>query len=139
MSCTWQLRSMTLRDPRLEGSTIAMNVTPYGFYVSWTSLDPWVRCLCAQHSIQARGTCIVWMHRDNIKIAVQVNKQGGSSLSWRKLGFLYSWQLSLILSGWIPVERLPHPIFELELETPRTPELQATLREYVMKARLPQK
>ena len=54
-----------MRDPNLVGSSIAVNVTTSGFYVSWVVASSWVRAAAAIHGIQAlQGTCDMYMCGD---------------------------------------------------------------------------
>ena len=99
---------MTLRDPDLVGGTIAINAQTNGYYVSWVSLDPWVRHLMAMHKLQAsvqveHFCCYMFL----AVILGQVNAQGGCSVAWRKHGFGYGWRLCLLVAGWISTSELP--------------------------------
>ena len=102
---------MTLRDPDLVGGTIAINAQTNGYYVSWVSLDPWVRHLISMHNLQAGVQVehleLLLLHVLSSVIPGQVNAQGGCSVAWRKHGFGYGWRLCLLVAGWIPVSELP--------------------------------
>ena len=61
----------------------------------------------------------------------EVNKQGGSSISWKKFGVLYSWKLSLALGHWIAKCDMPQPLPDVI-----APKSEEEIRDFVMKLKL---
>ena len=57
----------------------------------------------------------------------KVNKQGGSSVSWKKHGLEYGWQLSMCLAGWIVAVDADMP----QLPPPSDPGYAAAARAFV--------
>ena len=119
-----------MRAPAQGTSSIAMNVVTQGFYVAATSTMPWVLDVAKFHGVAVR-VLFIMPHQTLLILRIiaalpKVNRQGGSSVSWKKHGMLYGFQLAMLLGNWTPIATRPE-----SLPSPADPEAAAQVRELV--------
>lgn len=111
-----KLRCYTVRIPGLGCSSISVIAVQYGFFIPCVTEDYVARQMAAALGIS--DLCLNWSMSDssdeeckkayNRNCMLQVNKNNGSNLSFRKLGAVRAWKMALLLAGWVQPPR-PSP------------------------------
>ena len=73
-----------------------------------------------------------YAYLNSLKSLCEVNRQGGSSVSWRKHGVDYGWRLSMYLAGWLSVSGTAEEL----VPDPSDPTADAEVRALVSRAQV---
>ena len=104
-----KLRCYTFRKAGLGCSSISVIAIQYGFFVPCVTED-----YIAREIMQAVGVGALCLNssmstsrimQDSLQCMLQVNKNNGSNLNFRKFGNVRAWKLALLLAGWVQPPR----------------------------------
>ena len=89
------------------------------FYVTWTSLDPWVRAIVKAHKLTAvrlkfsLSTDCLFHDPSILKLEAlqfEVNSQGATQITFQKFGIAYGFNLAMFLAQWVEQRHVGQPV-----------------------------